>query len=74
MFRIKYIPETQKYQIHSKYHGAFEGTLTQITYKALEMGVINRELTLAYEVMDKNQDTIAEFGINGCFLFSKKAA
>jgi len=74
MFRIKYIAEKRKYQIHSSRFGAFEGTLTQITDKALEMGITVEELAFAYETMNTNKDTIAEFGINGCFLFSKKAA
>lgn len=72
MFRIKYIPETKKYQIHSRNFGAFEGTLTDITWKAIEMGIEQEELTYAYKVMSENKDTVAEFGINGSFLYSHK--
>jgi len=71
MYRLKFIPEKKVYQIHSSEYGAYEGSLTQVTEKALEMGVQGKEITLAYEIMDKNKHTKAEFGLNGCFLYSK---
>lgn len=74
MFKIKYIQERKSYQINSSQFGIFEGNLEDITFKALGIGITNEELTFAYETMNKNKDTIAEFGVNGCFLFSKKAA
>ena len=72
MYRIKYIQDTRKYQIHSSRSGAFEGTLTQVTEKAIEIGMSQDELVFAYQVMSENKDTIAEFGLNGCFLYSHK--
>ena len=64
----------QVYQIHTKNSEVFEGSLAKITEKAIEMGIYSEELTFAYETMAKNKDIVAEFGINGCFLFSKKVA
>ena len=72
MFRIKYVIEKRKYEIHSSQFGAFEGTLVQVTEKALEMGISQDELTEAYEIMNDNRDTVAEFGINGSFMYSHK--
>ena len=72
MYRIKYIPEKQVYQIHSSQFGAYEGSLTLITEKAIEMGISQEELTIAYKVMSENKDIVAEFGINACFIYSHK--
>lgn len=72
MYRIKYVEEKRKYEIHSSHFGAYEGNLTQVTEKAIEMGIEQDELTYAYETMNKNRDTVAEFGINGSFLYSHK--
>ena len=70
MFRIKY--KNKKYQIHSSNFGAFEGNLVQITEKAIEMGIEQEELVFAYNAMRNNKDDVANFGVNGRFLFSKK--
>jgi len=70
MYRIKYIPQRMVYQIHSRKYGAFEGNLKDITKRAMIIGLDQSELTLAYEVMNKNKHTVAEFGINGTFMYS----
>lgn len=70
MFRIKYLPKKAIYQLHSSRYGAFEGDLVSISKKAIEMGLSQDELTVAYEVMVKNKDLVAEFGINGSFMYS----
>jgi len=70
MYRIKFIPKTRLYEIHSRFDGAFEGDLTSITKKAVEIGLDQRELTTAYEVMRKNEHLVAEFGIRGTFMYS----
>lgn len=74
MYRIKFVPEKLVYQIHSSNYGAFEGDLVSITKKAIEMGLDQDELTTAYETMNENKDTVAEFGINGTFMYSHKKA
>lgn len=73
MYRIKYLLDKKIYQIHSSKQGAFEGNLTDITYKALEMGLSNQELTLAFNTMSKEKHIVAEFGINGRFMYSHMA-
>jgi len=70
MYRIKFVPKTRLYEIHSKYDGAFEGDINSITQKAIEMGLSQHELTMAYETMNKNKDLVAEFGIRGTFMYS----
>lgn len=72
MYRIKFIPEKFLYQIHSRRDGAFEGDLKSITIKAIQMGLDQSELDQAYRTMNKNKDTVAEFGINGTFMYSHK--
>lgn len=71
MYKIKFQPETKNYSFE-KNNGAVkaEGTLSQVTMFAIEQGLQQKELTLAYEIMAKNGHTVAEFGIRGCFLFS----
>ena len=70
MYRIKYLPTEMKYQLHSRRDGAFEGDLTSISKKAIEMGLSQDELTIAYTVMNENKHLVAEFGINGSFMYS----
>ena len=70
MYRIKFIPRKQMYQLHSMNSGAFEGTIEAITQKALIMGIVHDELAYAYRDMARNKTTVAEFGIKGHFLYS----
>jgi len=70
MYRIKFLPAKQVYQIHSKRDGAWEGDLMSISKKAVEMGLDQEELTKAYETMIRTKDLVAEFGINGTFMYS----
>lgn len=71
MFRLKKISETV-YQIHSKYKGAFEGSLNSIVKKAVEMGVDVDEVETALVEMMKNDHKVAEFGMFGSFMWSSE--
>lgn len=45
------------------------------TISTFSLNYIKQEqLTIAFRDLIENQDTVAEFGINGYFLFSKKVA
>ena len=72
MYRIKFVLNTFNYELHSSEKGAFEGDLNSITNKAIEIGMRPDELTVAYQTMAKNKHTVAEFGMNGTFMYSHK--
>lgn len=75
MFQIKFQKQTKNYRFEKEGGAvAMEGNLMQVTEFALEQGISSEQLTLAYEVMRKNEDTVAEFGVNGFFLYSHKKA
>lgn len=72
MYRLRYVPEKNEYQIHSKGFGAFAGPGRIIMRKAMEMGIGPHELSIALSEMDKYSHNVAEFGIFGGFLYTKK--
>ena len=72
MYQIKYISSRDTYQIHSSRQGAFEGSIKEITLKAIKMGITQEELTLAYLDMAENKHSVAEFDIYGRYIFTKK--
>jgi hypothetical protein len=58
------------YEIHSKKRGSFEGDLVSISRKAIEMGLSQEQISIAYQVMAEKKDLVAEFGISGKFMYS----
>jgi len=71
MYRLKFKPETESFEIHSSKYGAFSGPFLKIYRKAVEMGVEPLEIKYALEEFAKNDHNVAEFGIWGKFIFSK---
>lgn len=72
MYKIKFLPSKMMYQLLAAKGNSYEGTLYSITKKAMELGIEQSELIMAYETMAKNEDTVADFGINGTFMYSTK--
>lgn len=60
------------YQIHSKKHGAFEGPLNPIFWKAVNWGVSMKDLNYAVKELERSGHDYADFGILGGFLFTRK--
>ncbi len=72
-FRLRRVPESGLYQIHSGDHGAFEGDLMSIWQKMnWEFEIANKEIRMALEEMKKNDHNVANFGIWGTFIFTQK--
>jgi len=72
MYRFKYSPKYQQYEIHSQDSGAFRGSLLQVMKKAIDIGVIYDELRVAMQEMNKLNHNSADFGIFGKFIFTNK--
>ena len=70
MYKIKLNSKKQTYTFERKDSTLFEGSLVQVTLFAMQQGMLESELTLAFNVMSENLHTIAEFGIRGSFLYS----
>jgi hypothetical protein len=49
-----------------------QGSVDEITARALEEGIDETELARAFNYLVENTDDIAEFGINGTLIFTKK--
>ena len=63
--------DTDTFQIHSAKHGAFEGDLRSIWQKMhWDFEVENKEIRMALSEMQKNDHTVAHFGIFGSFIFT----
>lgn len=72
-FRLRYVPETDMYQIHSGEHGAFEGPLRSIWQKMhWDFEIANSEVRYALEEMANKGHNVANFGIFGTFIFTQK--
>ena len=71
MYSIHFNRLDKKYRF--KYSGTIVdvGSLAEITWTALEYGLTQNELDMAFREMAKNKHTYADFGINGTFIFSK---
>lgn len=73
MYRIRYNSIVKKYEFDKqnfdKWETNLKGNLEQISNYALNFIELD-ELIFAYEIMDKNKHTVAEFGIMGRFIFS----
>lgn len=61
-----------KFQIHSKLHGAFEGDLNPIYWKAVKWGVSEKDLSYAIKELAKTGDDYAEFGTLGGFIYTAR--
>ena len=59
------------YQIHSK-HGAFEGRLNLIYWKAVKWGINPVDLAFAVKLMKTENHDYANFGVFGGLLYSAK--
>lgn len=71
MYKIKFQPVSKNYRFEKNNNAvSLEGSLVQVTRFAMEQGLDQKQLTLAYEVMADNIHTVAEFGINGNFMYS----
>ena len=74
MYRVRYNSITNKYEfdvyVNNGYQTDVRGTLNQVSEYALNF-IEESELNFAYEIMNKNEHTIAEFGYLGKFIFSK---
>lgn len=71
MFRLKYDKVRDEYQIHSR-TSAFTGPMHLICAKAVELGVEPKEIIVALDQLDKYQHNVAEFGVLGSFIMTKK--
>lgn len=70
LFRLKMV-DYDVFQIHSP-KGAFEGHKDVIFAKAESLGVQPQDLPLAVDEMMRKGHNVAEFGIGGGFIFTKK--
>ena len=68
-YRLKQV-DRGVFQIHRSRGPAFEGPKVKIFRKAIEMGISRKELKIALKTMKDNGHEVAEFGVNGFFLFS----
>ena len=77
MFRIRFnsIGKFYSFDIleNAKMRTVINGSLETISTFSLNY-IKQEQLTIAFRDLIENQDTVAEFGINGYFLFSKKVA
>lgn len=69
-FRLKMV-DYDVFQIHSP-KGAFEGRRDAIFMKAESLGIKPEDLPVAVDEMMKKGHNVAEFGIGGGFMFTKK--
>lgn len=76
MYRVRYNSIAKRYEFDEHMQNTWvtvmKGTLTQVTKYAMHF-IDKDELTFAYEQMNKNKHTVAEFGIFGKFIFSRSA-
>ena len=74
MLTIEFKTDTKKYQL-TKYKVeklySYEDTLEKISMAAIQEGVSQEQLTMAYENMAKNKHLKASFGVNNLFLYSE---
>ena len=71
MYKIRFNGIKKNYEFDKNNKTIAKGSLTKITDFAIEEGLDIDGLEIAYKTMNKNKHTIAEFGINGYFIFSK---
>jgi len=71
MYRIRFNSINKNYEFDKNGETLFKGNLNDVTDFALEEGLDVDDLELAYKTTTNNKHTVAEFGINGYFLFSK---
>lgn len=73
MYRVRYNSIAQRYELDEHMQNTWvtvmKGRLVDVTKYAMNF-IDKDELTFAYEIMNKNKHTIAEFGIMGRFIFS----
>lgn len=60
------------FQIHSKYRGAYEGTIKSVIKKAHHMGIDKDVLDKAIKQMDEKGHDYADFGILGKLMYTNK--
>jgi len=71
--RLRYVPKRDVFQVHTENYGAFEGSLKEIWQKMhWDLEIENKEIRYALAEMERNKHNVAEFGIFGSFLFTKK--
>ena len=62
-----------QYEVQSK-HGVYEGSLIQVWQKMnWDYKIHNSEVRLALREMEKNRHSVAEFGIFGSFILTKRS-
>ena len=71
MYRIRFNSIKKNYEFDKNNVTVDKGSLLEIVWTALEEGVQSEGLEHALVHMAENEHTVAEFGIDGCFLFSK---
>ena len=71
MYKIQFNRLDKQYRFKKNGRIVDVGNLEAMTWTALDEGIQNSEIKIAFETMIKNKHTQAEFGINGYFLFSK---
>ena len=71
MFRLKYLPDCNEFEVHSNKQGAYRGDLKSIIKKSIDIGIDSDDLEIALIEMENNRHPIAEFGILGKFLYTR---
>lgn len=71
MYSIEFNRLDKQYRFKKQGRIIKTGSLQTIACTALECGLSNSELTVAFEEMNKNKHVYANFGLNGTFIFSK---
>jgi hypothetical protein len=76
MYSIRFQPKTLNYRFEkgNDKRVVAEGNLYKITELAMEQGLSQKELELAYKTMQENKHTVANFGGFGSFLYSTNEA
>lgn len=72
MIQIEFLTNTKEYSFKSYTGHEMVGDIMQITDFALQYGIDQKQLELAYLTMSSNFDTLANFNAMGEFQFSEK--